>query len=81
MIMLNAISFSAQIKKGVIQLPHKYANFEEKKAKITILFDENITDSNPKKGILSAFQQMKSKSMFSNIEKPVEWQKELRNEW
>ncbi|MBC7438859.1 MAG: hypothetical protein H7250_02595 [Flavobacterium sp.] len=47
--------------------------------KVTLVVenDKNIK----KKNLLKVFDKMKTTKMFSNIENPVLWQKQIRDDW
>jgi hypothetical protein len=46
-----------------------------------MLFDEQSVLVAKKERLKLVFEQMGNKSMFSKIEDPLFWQKQLRNEW
>lgn len=76
---MHTIEFSGTIKKGQIILPKKFSILENQLVKVTLVVenDKNIK----KKNLLKVFDKMKTTKMFSNIENPVLWQKQIRDDW
>ena len=76
---MNTIEFSGTIKKGQIILPKQFSTLENRLVKVTLVVenDKNIN----KKNLLKVFDKMKTTKMFSNIENPILWQKQIRDEW
>lgn len=78
---MEAVEFTGKIERGMIKLPDEFGAYENSQARIILLFDKPVDLSAKKEGLKKVFQAMKKVSMFSNIEDPVHWQKEIRNEW
>jgi hypothetical protein len=79
---MNALEFSTKIKHGIIKLPSNYENeYENVQAKVIILFEKKEQRVSQKEAIKKAFDKMKGSEIFADIQNPVEWQKQLRNEW
>ena len=76
---MNTIEFSGTIKKGHIILPKQFSILENQLVKVTLVV-ENDADIK-KKNLLKVFDKMKTTKMFSNIENPVLWQKQIRDDW
>ena len=79
---MNALEFSTKIEHGTIQLPKRYEEeYENAFARVIVLVEKPDDFLNKKNKLRLAFQKMKDVKMFEKIENPVEWQKQLRNEW
>jgi hypothetical protein len=78
---MNAIEFSGKIEQGSIKLPMQFSDFENANVRVIMLFDEQSVLVAKKERLKLIFQQMENKSMFSKIEDPLFWQKQVRNEW
>lgn len=89
--MKQAIEFLGEIEGGVIRLPKDYTSYTAKNVRVILLIEEKdeILDVSEKASsvysqkdeLQKIFEKMKSKSMFSEIDNPTEWQKNIRNEW
>ncbi len=92
--MKKAIEFLGEIEKGIIHLPENYISYTAKNVRVILLIestdkieeekekDDNKTHSQ-REEVLSIFEQMQNrdKPMFSKIDNPTEWQKNIRDEW
>jgi hypothetical protein len=78
---MNAIEFSGKIEQGSIKLPLQFSDFENANVRVIMLFDEQSVLVAKKERLKLVFQQMEHQSMFSKIEDPLYWQKQVRNEW
>jgi hypothetical protein len=80
---MNALEFSTKIEKGLIKVPREFKNLDNAFVRIIILsenaIEENIDEK--KKKLKAAFMNLNKVKSLANIENPVEWQQELRNEW
>lgn len=89
--MKQAIEFLGEIEGGIIRLPKDYTSYTAKNVRVILLIEEKdeILDVSEKTSsvysqkdeLQKIFEKMKSKSMFSEIDNPTEWQKNIRNEW
>ena len=82
--MKQAIEFVGEIDKGVIHLPKDYTSYTAKNVRVILLIEEKEElpkTYSQKEELLRIFQKMKNKTMFSKIDNPTEWQKNIRNEW
>ncbi len=78
---MNALEFSSKIEHGSIKIPKKYEEeYENAFARVIVLVEKPDDFLNKKNKLRLAFQKMKDVKMFEQIENPVEWQKQLRNE-
>jgi hypothetical protein len=79
---MNALEFSSKIEHGTIKIPKMYEDeYENAYARIIVLVEKPDNFLIRKNNMRLAFQKMKNVNMFEQIENPVEWQKQLRNEW
>ena len=79
---MNALEFSSKIEYGTIKIPKMYEDeYENAYARIIVLVEKPDDFLIRKNNMRLAFQKMKNVNMFEQIENPVEWQKQLRNEW
>ena len=79
---MNALEFSSKIEHGAIRIPQKYEDeYENAYARVIMLVEKPDNFLVRKNKMRLAFQKMKDLKMFEQIENPVEWQKQLRNEW
>ncbi len=78
---MNALEFSTKIEQGLIHLPKQFEEFNNTYVRIIVLVDTPPTQLSKKEKLLATFKKMKSHSMFASIENPVQWQKQLRDEW
>jgi len=77
---MEAIEFSAKIVNGAIQIPLKYSHYPSENVRVILLFKQ-IDFLNQKEKLENIFLKMKQMSLFSAIENPMKWQRNLRNEW
>jgi hypothetical protein len=81
---MRAIEFETEIQNGMIVLPKKYNNFNAKRTRIIVLVadDNDISLMLQKKERLRlAFKKLQEVNPFRNILNPIEWQKQIRDEW
>jgi hypothetical protein len=79
---MNALEFSSKIEHGTIKIPKMYEDeYENAYARVIVLVEKPDDFLIRKNNMRLAFQKMKNVNMFEQIENPVEWQKQLRNEW
>lgn len=77
---MKTIEFETDLSggNGLIKLPDEYKQLSGH-VKVILLTEEAIT--NQKGRLLALMQKAKSMQLFRNINNPVEWQKNTRNEW
>lgn len=78
---MKAIEFTTTISEGIIQVPQNMKPYFNSKVRVLILTDESENSISKKEKLSKAIKNMKEINMFSNIENPTQWQKNLRNEW
>jgi hypothetical protein len=78
---MNAIEFSGKIEQGVIRLPKKYEAYNNLYIRVILLIDKEIMPVSKKEKLRTALQKMEKVAMFTNIENPTQWQKNLRDGW
>lgn len=80
-----AFEFEAFAENGMIRIPDKYAPMvrREDELKIIVLKKENSNISPERKNsnIKKFLKQIREKKIFHDINDPVEWQNQIRNEW
>jgi len=91
--MKQAIEFLGEIEGGIIRLPKNYTSYTAKNVRVILLIEEKeeapqeeekeelISVHSQKEELQLIFDKMKGKAMFSKIDNPTEWQKNIRNEW
>jgi hypothetical protein len=83
--MKQAIEFLGEIEKGVIHLPKDYTSYTAKNVRVILLIEEEIEKEelpktySQKEELQRIFKKMEGKKMFSKIDNPTEWQKNIRN--
>ncbi len=80
---MRALEFETQIHDGVIVLPQQYKRLSVNKSRIIVLLvEDNVEPLNQQKDNLRlAVQKLQEINPFKTINNPVEWQKQLRDEW
>lgn len=69
-------------ENGKIELVTEIRLKKPQRALVTILDeDPKVSSETKKENLLKAFKKAQKANLFAEIENPVEWQKELRNEW
>ena len=77
---MNAVEFSGKIKKGKIIVPKEYQD-SDADVRVIMVFEEVEKKVSKKETLLGTLKMMKKEDMFSAIENPVLWQKQVRDEW
>ena len=78
---MQALEFSGKIEQGMIRLPKQYEGYENSYVRIIVLVEAKPQILPKKERMRLAFQKMEKANMFSRIENPTLWIKQLRNEW
>ncbi len=78
---MDAIEFSGKIEKGLIRLPKQYEGYDNSQVRVIVLIDASKNIVGKKERFRNALKKMEKVNMFSKIQDPVAWQKEIRNEW
>ena len=78
---MNALEFSTKIEQGLIHLPKQFQEYNNTYVRIIVLVDTPSVQVSKKEKLLATLKKMQQFNMFSSIENPVLWQKQLRNEW
>ena len=78
---MDSLEFTTKIEHGVIHLPKEFEDYEDAIAHVTVTLETSEDKKVKKEGLLAAFKKAQEAGLFAEIENPVEWQKELRNEW
>jgi len=81
--MMRALEFETQIHDGVIVLPQPYKQLSVNKSRVIILLAEDNEEplSPEKEDLRLAVQKLQDVNPFKTINEPVEWQKQLRDNW
>ena len=77
---MKTLEFSTTIENGIIHLPKQYEAFNNVKARIVIVSEEEQMVTK-KARLLAIFKKLQTTTIFQEIVNPVEWQKNLRDEW
>ncbi|MEA2042783.1 MAG: hypothetical protein U9N85_09560 [Bacteroidota bacterium] len=77
---MQALEFQTYISNGMIKIPKNCKIYNNRKVKVIMLLPDEKGNYDKQK-LLSAFENAHKLNVFSEITKPVEWQKQLRNEW
>ena len=88
---MQALKISAHIQNGVITLPFEYRHLNLQDVEIIVLgehledntipIDANVEKIKRKEQLIAAFEGLKNIKSFQEIEDPVKWQREQRDEW
>jgi hypothetical protein len=78
---MYAIEFESVPKDGYIQIPEKYKEVFDSQIKIILIKEDQGTGMKDKKDIKELIEKILRIDVFKRIEDPVEWQREIRNEW
>jgi len=78
---MNSLEFTAKIEHGVIHLPKEFEDYENAIAHVSITLETPEEKKTKKENLSKAFKKAQKAKLFAEIENPVEWQRELRNEW
>ncbi len=78
---MNAVEFSGKIRKGKIEVPKEFQESDNESVRVILLFDTVDKTNQKKKNLHAVLNKMKVEKMFSAIENPTLWQKNIRDEW
>ncbi len=78
---MNPLEFTTKIEHGIIHLPKEFEDYENAVAHVSITLETPEEKKTKKENLLKAFKKAQKAKLFAEIENPVEWQRELRNEW
>ncbi len=78
---MNPLEFTTKIEHGIIHLPKEFEDYGNAVAHVSITLETPEEKKTKKENLLKAFKKAQKAKLFAEIENPVEWQKELRNEW
>jgi hypothetical protein len=78
---MNSLEFTTKIEHGVIHLPKEFEGYENTVAHVVITLETPEEKKAKKDKLFAVLKKMQKAKLFRDIENPVEWQKELRNEW
>ena len=78
---MKALEFTTTINEGIIQVPINMKPYFNSRVRVLILADESEMPVSSKEKLLQAIKNMAKIKMFSNIDSPTQWQKNIRNEW
>ena len=79
---MQVIEFNTDITGRSIEIPPEYQDVQKKKVKVTLEWEEPQNERNydPER-IKMLLAEIQGMGVFDSIDDPVEWQKELRDEW
>lgn len=79
---MKALEFETKISNGIIRIPEKYKQWANALVRIILLKETDVVEKETKKENLKMlFKKIQQKNIFKKINDPIQWQKELRNEW
>lgn len=78
---MEAVEFSTQIQQGIIHLPKELTAFDNRTVRIIILVEKPVPSPSQKERLREVLLRMANSKLFSKISDPVQWQKDVRNEW
>ncbi len=78
---MSSVEFTTKIERGVIHLPKEFEDYDDAVAHVTVTLETPEDLKAKKDRLFAAFKKAQEAGLFAEIEDPVEWQRELRNEW
>lgn len=78
---MNALEFSTKIEKGLIHLPKQFQEYDNTHVRIIVLIETPLIKVTKKEKLLATFKKIQQKKLFTSIDNPITWQKQLRDEW
>jgi hypothetical protein len=78
---MNALEFSTKIEHGLIHLPKQFQEYDNSHVRIIVLIEKPAINLSKKEKLLITFKKMQQNRLFESIDNPVNWQKQLRDEW
>jgi hypothetical protein len=78
---MDALEFTGKIEQGVIRIPEGHEEYNNVQARIIVLVDPSLQPLKKKEDLRKVFRKMEKTRMFTAINDPVTWQKQLRDEW
>ena len=78
---MNSLEFTAKIERGVIHLPKEFEDYDNEIAHVVITVETSDDKKTKKEKLLTALKKAQEAGLFADIEDPVKWQRELRDEW
>lgn len=78
---MDSLEFTTKIEDGVTHLPKEFEEYENAVAHVTVTLETPEDVKRKKENLLKAFKKAQKAGLFAEIGDPVEWQRELRNEW
>jgi len=78
---MKTLEFSTKIKNGIIKIPERYSNLKDIDVNVILQMEDDKRNSNQTINIISALQEIRKKKIFNKIDDPLNWQREIRNEW
>lgn len=78
---MKTLEFSTKIKNGIIKIPERYCNLKDIDVNVILQMEDDKRNSNQTINIISALQEIRKKKIFNKIDDPLNWQREIRNEW
>lgn len=78
---MNALRFSGKIEGGMIRLPEGYEEYDNTYADVIVLVEGHAKPVAQKEKLQTVFQKMQAAHVFAGVDNPVQWQKQMRDEW
>lgn len=79
--LMNALRFSGKIEDGMIRLPEGYEQYDNTYAEVIVLVGERTQLVAQKDKLQSVFRKMENANLFAGVSDPLQWQKQMRDEW
>lgn len=77
---MKTLEFKARVRNGAIKIPVSEQKKINEEVNVVLTWGETEKNYDPQK-IQLILNKIKKKKIFDKIEDPVEWQRNLRNEW
>lgn len=80
---MKAVEFLVKANDGIIKIPNEYNEFANSELRVILLSEEEKVEEikTRKIRIKEAFEEIATMRVFDKISDPVQWQKNLRDDW
>ena len=79
-----AVEFETHVENGMVKIPAKYREMMEGNLKIILLKPDKkarVPGKQKTAQLKKLLKQIRGKNIFGAITNPIEWQREIRDEW
>ena len=77
---MKTLEFKARVRNGTIKIPDSDQKKINEEVNVVLSWNDSEKNYDPQK-IQSILNKLKKEKIFDKIDNPVEWQRNLRNEW